>query len=77
MQNNNKELLARPIWSLEDIMAYTNCKSRTTASRIRKLAMKCGGCVRAYPQKTKRDAVLQALGLNFNDEVKNLRKLEE
>lgn len=75
MQNNNKELLAKPIWSIADIMAYTNCKSRTTASKIRKLAMKYGGCVRANPQKTKRDAVLQALGLN--DEVKNLRKLEE
>lgn len=76
-KQNNIKLLAKPIWSLEDIMAYTDCKSRTTASKIRREAIKKGGSVRAYPQKTKRDSVLEALGLNYKDEVKKLRMLEE
>ena len=77
MQISNKQLLEKPLWSIEDIMEYTGCKSRTTACRIRKQAIKLGGSVRAFPQKTKRDKVLEALNLNYKDEVIKLKMLEE
>lgn len=76
MQNNNKQLLEKPLWSLEDIMHYADV-GMTTASKIRKQAIRLGGCVKAAPQKTHRDKVLQALGLNYKDEANKLRMLEQ
>lgn len=36
-----------------------------------------GGAVRGIPTKVKKMAVLEVLGLNFNDEIEKLNKLEE
>lgn len=69
-------LLAKPFWSNSDIMAYVGCKS-TTASQIRQQAIKVGGCSKLYPQKTKRDAIFQALGLDYKDELLRLKILKE
>lgn len=58
-------------------MEYAGC-SKATASKIRQIALKqYKGVVRAMPQKTKRDAVLKALGLDYDEEAKKIRKLEE
>ena len=71
-----KKLLAKPIWSCSDIQEYLDC-GRTKASQIKARALKIGGVVRGIPSKVKKDAVLEVLGLDFEDEIKKLNKLEE
>ena len=56
-------LLAKALWSLNDIMEYAEC-SKTTASKIRKEAItKYDGLIPIMPRKTKRDAILKVLGV--------------
>lgn len=56
-------LLQKPIWSNKDIQEFTGC-SKTTASKIRKEAInKYDGLIPLLPKKTKRDAILKALGV--------------
>ena len=69
-------LLAKALWSLNDIMEYAEC-SKTTASKIRQKAIKLGGISELFPQKSKREYVLKALGINFHDELDYLEKLKK
>ena len=70
-------LLQKPIWNNTDIMQYVGCKA-TKASEIKQLALKrYKGVVRGFPQRVKRDAVLELLGLSFEEEIKKLNILED
>ncbi len=68
-------LYAKPLWSNQDIMAFTNL-GKTKACKIhREAAIKHKGVNKLCPQKVKRDAVLEVLGLDFNEEVSKLKSL--
>lgn len=71
------ELLGMSIWSNKDIMTYVGCGA-TKAVEIRKTAVfKHKGMVPMCPKKVYRDAVLNALGLNFYSELEKYRLLNE
>lgn len=71
------DLLAISIWSNRDIMEYVGCGS-TKAVEIRRTAIfKHKGMVPMCPKKVYRDAVLNALGLNFYSELEKYRLLKE
>ena len=68
-------LLAKALWSLNDIMEYVEC-SKTTASKIRQKAIKLGGISELFPQKSKRESVLEALGIDCREEIQIIEKLK-
>lgn len=68
-----KELLAKPVWSCDDIQQYINCR-RTKAFEIKKRAIALGGAVRGMPSKVKRDIVLEMLGINITAELEIINK---
>jgi hypothetical protein len=71
-----KNMLARSIWSNQDIMAYVGC-SKTKASSIRqKAVIEHKGYVESFPKKVRRDAVLAALGIDLKTEVWNIKIIE-
>ncbi len=67
------ELLANPIWTNQDIMDFVGCSS-TKAVQIRKKAIfECNGIIPMCPKKVYRNAVLKAVGLNYETELENYR----
>jgi hypothetical protein len=73
---NIKNILARSVWSNQDIMDYVGC-GKTIASKIHQLALKeHNGYVAMCPKKIKRDAVLKVLDVSFHEEASKLRILE-
>lgn len=70
-------LYAKPLWSNQDIMRFTNL-GRTKASEIhQEAAIKHNGISKLCPKKVKRDAVLKVLGLDFENELSKLNLLKE
>lgn len=70
-------LYAKPLWSNQDIMDFTNF-GKTKASEIHQAAsIKHNGVSKLCPQKVKRDAVLEVLGLDFKEELSKLKSLKE
>ena len=68
-------LLAKSIWSNQDIKSYVGCGD-TTASKIhREAATKYNGVIKLFPAKVRRDAVLAALGLSFKEEIEKIKLL--
>ena len=68
-------LLAKGIWSCKDIMNYAEC-GRTTASKIRQKALTLGGACKHFPQKVKCKSVLEALELDYDEEIRKINYLK-
>ena len=68
-------LLAKTVWTNQDIMNYLGCH-KTKASVIRQIAIKKhSGHIEILPKMVRRDAVLEAIGTNVTIEIMNIKDL--
>ena len=71
------ELLSNPIWSNKDIMDFVGVQA-VQASKIHQEAVKkYNGQVPFNFKKVKRDAVLAVIGINLEQERKNLQEISK
>jgi hypothetical protein len=67
------QIITTPVWSLKEIMLFANVKSKTTATQIKKRAIKhFNGTVKYGSQFVKRDAVLEMFNTTAERELKIL-----
>lgn len=68
-------IMQKALWGLDDIQTFCGC-GITRASKIMQEAKKIS-VSRFLPSKAKRDNVFQVLGLNYRDEVENIKLIIE
>ena len=71
---DRKEILEKPLWSLQDIKKYFDI-GQTKASQMMKAAKRIS-CSRYLPSKAKRDILLELNGLTFKEEISKMQMLE-
>lgn len=71
------ELLANPIWSNKDIMDFVGVKEAQASKIHQEAVKKHNGQVPYNFKKVKRDAVLAVIGINLEQEQKNLQEISK
>lgn len=71
------ELLSNPIWSNQDIMDFVGVKEAQASKIHQEAVKKYNGQVPFNFKKVKRDAVLAVIGINLEQERKNLQEISK
>ncbi len=71
------ELLSNPIWSNQDIMDFVGVKEAQASKIHQEAVKKHNGKVPFNFKKVKRDAVLAVIGINLEQEQKNLQEISK
>ena len=70
-----KDLLEKPVWYCEDVIAYTGFKQSKCYQIMKFCKENLNGAVRFNPHGVKRDSVLEYMGTSLEQECYLLKQL--